>query len=246
MTSIYHPYSPQGVPVEVAKDIWTIEGGVVQYAIGPVKVPCPTRMTVLHDGAGGLLLHSPVELSSQLVDALAEIGTVAYLMAPNSFHYLHLNAWAEAFPLAEVLVAPAIPSHASLPERAQIIRREPSNRLKNVVDCIEVDGGSWVELALLHRPSRTLILTDLIQNFETGRMQGVLAKALLTIGGATGQPPSASIEMRLAALLHRKKKGIRKSFQAIKDWRPERILIAHGASLSGPPHHILHQAFNWA
>lgn len=246
MTAAYRLYTPQGVPVAVAPGIWTVEGGIVPFSLGPVQVPCPTRMTVVRNDAGELAVHSPTQLTQPLMEQLHELGTVALLIAPNSFHFVNLSDWADAYPAADVLVAPHMPRRMIVPTRARRIEFGSPSPLHGVLDFIVVDAGAWAEVAFFHRPSRSLILTDLVQNFEIERVSGRLAKTLLGIGGATGNPPRASIEMRLAAALRLRRARIAKSFRAIRAWQPERVLISHGAQPAGSADQILEAAFAWA
>lgn len=242
----YEPYLPLNVAKYAGKDIWTFDGGVVQYRIGPFTVPCPTRMTVLRGPSGKLLLHSPIRLIPELIAEVKRLGNIATIVAPNSFHFLYLQAWANACPEATVLVSPRAPKSRVLPERAISLDSATIPSLDEFADYIVVDAGGWAEVAFLHHTSRSLVLTDLIQNFESERVDAPLTRALLRIGGSTGSPPSASIEMRLSAALHRRRSAIRESFSAIREWRPEQILIAHGARLTGPPDETLSKGFAWA
>jgi hypothetical protein len=114
------------------------------------------------------------------------------------------------------------------------------------VDVHLVNGGRWVEAALYHRPSGTLVLTDLLQNFEPGRIQGMVARAMLVIGGATGNPPRASIDMRLAALMAGHRKRVRRDLSALRALDPERVLIAHGRQPEGETALLLERGFAWA
>ena len=48
---------------------------------------------------------------------------------------------------------------------------------------LPVPGGFLTEAGVLHRSSRTLILTDLIENFEPERVRGRLLRVLMRLGG---------------------------------------------------------------
>jgi hypothetical protein len=64
------------------------------------------------------------------------------------------------------------------------------------IDLYVVTLGSFEEVVFFHRISRTLIVTDLMQNLETSRVQNGLVRMLLIVGGATGPNGRPSIEIR--------------------------------------------------
>jgi hypothetical protein len=240
----YVPYEPQDDVSPVADGVWTVEGPVLEYGIRPFNVPCPTRMTVMSLKDGGLALHSPTAFSDRLLDRLSELGPIRALIGPNSFHHLHLAAWAGACPDAEIYT-PRKLGRTGLPrERTQVLSEPCGELFEGALDYVEVDG-SWIELVFLHRPSRTAVFTDLIQNFELDRVKGGLPRTVLRLAGASGNPPRASIEMRMAALLRGRKKSVAESVRIIRAWQPDRLLMAHGAQPEGDVDTLLEDAFRW-
>jgi len=241
----YQPYEPAMRPVPVAPDLWTVEGPVVQYRGAGIALPCPTRMTVVRLPSGGLWLHSPVAPDPSLRAFLAELGPIEALVAPNSFHYLGLQAWADLERSAAVWVSPRMPAKAPLPERAQVLGPEPPTHWQSHVDHVFFDAKAWCETLFLHRPTGTLIVTDLIQQFEPKRFSTWWAAWMMRIGGACDQPPCASIEMKLQARLAGGRTTLREAWELVQAWPVERVLIAHGKQPTGDPQAILRGAFQW-
>lgn len=241
----YKLYEPQNVPMPVADGLWTVDGPMVLFGPRRLRVPCPTRMTVIRLEEDGIALHSPIAFSDALSERLKPLGSIRCLIAPNSYHYLHIAAWAEQYPDADVWVARGLADRTQLPQRAVALAGPLPRPLATTLDCVEVDGG-WKELVFLHRPSRTVIFTDLLQNFEPARVQGLLARALLHLFGATGRPPMASLEMRIEARRRGKCVEVERAFQVIRSWKPERMLIAHGTQVAGDTTAILDEALCWA
>ena len=91
---------------------------------------------------------------------------------------------------------------------------------------------------------RTLIVTDLLQNFEASRVSDRLSRLLLTIGGAIGPGGGASVEIRLAALGRRDR--VRAARDAMIGWDPARIVLAHGRGYDADVRAELRRAFGWA
>lgn len=239
----YAPYLPLNTLKPVDDGLWTVDGPEVSYDIAGVRIACPTRMTVFLDGRGRIMLHSPTQFDAYLAEAVATLGPVTGIIAPNSFHYLSLGAWADHFHQAAVFAAPVMPRSVNLPARTQTLT---NGAFCKATDVHIVDGGAWAEGAFFHKPTGTVILTDLLQNFELARVKGTLASALLWCGGAAGNPLRASIEMRLAAIFAGKRRSLRKDFAVIKAWNPNRVLIAHGKQPEGPTAGLLERGFAWA
>lgn len=62
-------------------------------------------MYALRLRGGGLAIHSPTRLGAPMFEALAALGEVRFLLAPNHFHHLGLPAYRERFPQALVVAS---------------------------------------------------------------------------------------------------------------------------------------------
>jgi len=83
----------------------------LQVVEGPERVAglrIGTRMTVVRLGDGRLWLHSPVPHDAALDAALAELGPVAFLVAPSKVHHLWIGTWQDAHPDATLVAAPGL------------------------------------------------------------------------------------------------------------------------------------------
>lgn len=221
----YRPYEPQLCLIPWGEGIWTVNGPEVSYSLGGATIPCPTRMTLvkLHDGS--LWLHSPVSCDPELVAAVSALGSVSAIVAPNTLHYTFLADWARAFPAASTYAAPNL--NTKIPHVAfSVLGEQHFDKWRGDIDLHLIALGSFTEVVFFHRPSRTLIVTDLMQNFEASRVQSALVRLLLMLGGATGPNGRPSIEIRLAALLHRA--ALRRGVEQMLAWGPTGIILSHG------------------
>lgn len=224
----YLPYSPQGEPVLIDEGVWTVEGPTVLYPFGPFRIPCPTRATILADPGGGIWLHSPVAYSDNLRSSIEALGPISGLIAPNTFHHLYVRDWARNVAQAAVVLAPGLEGlFKDLQSRFIPLTRVRSEGGRDWLGLEIVDGGKWCEVALFHRASRSLILTDIMQNFELGRVHGVLSKSLLALSGA-GRGPVVSIELLVMAWRSGMLDQVRGNLRALKGLSARRVLIAHG------------------
>ena len=238
----YRPYQPQLALVEWGTDIWIVNGPVLAYALGPVRIPCPTRMTVVRFDDGTLWVHSPVSCDPALVGALSRIGPVAAIVAPNSLHSAFMNDWAEAFPEAS-LFAPCELAAGQAPRAARRIDAALPQAWANDLEAHVIRLGAFTEAVFFHRASRSLIVTDLMQNFEAPRVRNPLVRLVLAIGGATGPKGQPSIEIKWAARQHRA--ALRAGVDQMLGWNPASIILSHGQCYQHGAMDELSRAFAW-
>ena len=92
------PYRPINTLKPVAEQVWLVDGGVIGFRCMGVRLPFPTRMTIVRLADGGLWVHSPTELTAELRPTVAALGPVRHLIAPNRLHYWWIADWQRAFP----------------------------------------------------------------------------------------------------------------------------------------------------
>lgn len=237
----YAVYAPLHVPKRITDGVWIVDGPLISYRFAGLTIPCPTRMTVL-ETPQGLCIHSPIAFTDACSRAIDQLGPVRFLVVPNTFHKTFMLPWAEHYPHADILTPPGVNLTGAPEDRVQTL----TPALMPGIDHVFVDGGAWIEAVFLHETSKTAVFTDLIQNFEPKRIANPVLRLFLAIGGATGNPASASREMRFAARTSGRRPAVRKAFGRIKDWQPKRVLFAHGRLPKGPAGPYLTSAFRWA
>jgi hypothetical protein len=126
-------------------------------------------MAVVRLGDNSLLLYSPLGMSASRRAAVEALGSVAHLYAPNLYHHLWIGEWAAAFPSA------CVHGPASLARKRKDLRVERVHgsalppAFAGVIDEVRIEGFRLQESVLFYRPSRTLIVADLVHN--VGRPQ---------------------------------------------------------------------------
>lgn len=240
----FDPYSPLNVLKSVAPDIWIIDGPEIRFDYLGLKLPFPTRMTVIALPGGGLWIHSPIALCDALARQLLEIGPVRFLIAPNTIHYWWIAGWKRLFPDAVVHAVPGLERSA---RRAipidRVLDDQPPSDWAGVIDQAIVRGDMLTEVVFFHLPSRTLVLTDLIENFEPKRTRNPFYRFILRLAGAADPDGKAPIDMQLTFWRHRK--AVRAIVERMIAWDPERIIIAHGRWYEENGTAELRRAFRW-
>ena len=240
----YEPYAPLRQPKAVAEDLWVVDGPEIGFAYAGLELPFPTRMTVVRLPDGGLWLHSPVAPDEALFARIEALGPVRFLIAPNSLHYWWLPDWAARYPDAEAWTVPGLERSAKRPLPAsRVLGDAASQAWAGAIDQAVAAGDMLTEAVFFHRPSRTLILTDLIENFEPGRVRKPLLRLLLRLGGAADPDGKAPLDMQFS--FFRKRRALRAVVRRMIGWAPERVILAHGRWYDRDGTAELKRAFRW-
>lgn len=104
-------------------------------------------------------------------------------------------------------------------------------------------GGVFSEAVFFHVPSRTLILTDLIENFELDRITSLWWRLLLRITGPLHPHGTAPPDMRFS--FRSRKSALHAALAHMRTWGPERIILAHGKWYPSDGLRELERAFRW-
>lgn len=235
-------YPPINTLKPVAKDVWIVDGPEIRFGPPGLKMPFPTRMTILRL-AQGLLVHSPTELTAGLRAQVEALGAVRWIIGPNRIHYWWIPQWREAFPAAEVFLAPRIREQAGghIGFEARTLDGTGGYPWDGEVDTLPVAGGYMTEVEFFHRASRTLILTDLIENFEPRKLSFWM-RLLTWLGGVLDPHGSMPRDMRVG---FSDKAELRRAIETMIGWAPERIILAHGRWYEANGAAELKRAFGW-
>ena len=98
------------------------------------------------------------------------------------------------------------------------------------------------ETVFFHRPSRTLILADLIENFETNKFASCLWANIMKLTGISSPDGKAPADWRAT---FKDKTAARESLAQIRAWQPEKTILAHGRCYENNAMEELQRAFRW-
>jgi len=236
-------YEPLNTLKPVAPDIWVVDGPAIRF----YGMPFSTRMTVVRLRSGAVWLHSPTHLTEDLVAEVAALGEVRYLIAPNWIHYAYITEWQLRFPGAVAYAAPGVRKRAkgrqSQARFDHDLTQEVPAAWAGEIDQMVVEGSRiHHEAVFFHRASRTLILTDLIENFERAKLpwwMGWLAK------GAKITDPDGQMPRDMRMTFRGREAQLRTAVDRMIGWGTERVILAHGRWYAKDGVAELKRAFRW-
>lgn len=217
--------------------LWVHEQRVIGIADG-------LRMTVVVLDDGSLWVHSPTPLTAALSAAIDALGPVDSLVAPNNHHHKSLRQWRDAYPAAKLYVAPAIPRKQKWLDQYTLLERTDPGTWAGALDVQSIAGAPYFsETVFYHRVSRSLIVTDLIQNHvaaaqDSARVR-VARKVLAAFGfnGACTAPPLKLSWVRTDP------NAFATALKRVMAWKVDRIVVSHGATIEAHASDVLHRLF---
>ncbi|WP_203568552.1 DUF4336 domain-containing protein [Aestuariimicrobium ganziense] len=222
----------------VGADLWVMDGPV---AVDLLVVPYPTRMSIARLDDGGLWISSPIAATFEQLTEVAALGPVHHLLAPTPRHHWRLERWHQLFPDARLWSSPMGPftlGRRRLP--ATTLTDQPPTDWAGQLDQACYRAPGFTELAFRHRPSRTLLLEDILQSHDhhPGRP---LVNALVHLGGIA-QPGGVPRDIRA---LTRDKDAARAFAEQVLGWDFDTVVLAHGPVIREDAHALVRHAFAW-
>lgn len=193
-------------------------GAQTKVSIG-MGTHLPLRMTVLRT-ADGVALVAPIAIDDALAAAIAEVGEVRWILAPNLLHYASVAGAAKRYAQAEVLVAPGLGDKCGELAQYEVLR---TGHVTPEIESVLLEGLDKLrEVVFFHTPSKTLVVTDLVFNIREAR--GMSKFVLSLVSRALGKVEQS----RLLRWLTTDRSAAAKSIEGVLDLPFERVVMAHG------------------
>ncbi len=199
-----------------------------RYAVRFAAMDISARLTLLRLRDGSLLAHSPCPIDAKLEAEVETIGPLRHIVAPGDYHYFHVADWQEAFPEATTWICPGV--ERKLPDLRfdWILGDRSPAEWQDEIDQVLVRGTRFmVEVAFFHRASRTLVLTDLVENIgdDTPGASDRHLRFWWKVVFRMWNRPRPAPEYQMG---WRDKAAARESLERILAWNFERVVLAHG------------------
>jgi hypothetical protein len=195
------------------------------------------RMTVARLPDGSLWLHSPVAYSTPLAAALAELGPVGHLVAPDSRRDLYLEDWFAAYPQARTYGAAAFATTRPDLTFTDTLGDTPPAAWSGAFGQHVLRGlPQFKDILFFHHASRTLIVSDLC--FDPAAELSFLARARLWIASGCGLGSAHA-----SGSLIENPDILRNSLSRILSWDFDRLVVSRGQNVEVAARDTFHAAF---
>lgn len=221
-----------------AEGVFLIDGDPLRM----LGIPFRTRMTAVVLADGGVWLHSPVAPTPERVEAIRSLGPIRHLVAPSTFHHLFVDAWHVQVPEARVWSVPGLAEREHARALDEVLGDEAPEFWREDLDQLVFRGSTvLLEVVFYHRASRTLILTDIVQNHEPS-VDGWFWRTVKRVNGVSAPDGSAPRDWRLTV---RDRDAARDCRDRMLAWPFERVVLAHGRCIEDDAHAHIERAFAW-
>lgn len=224
---------------EIDKNIWIYEGSTVNF----YGFPYSTRMTIILLNNGNLWIHSPEKLNKNLKEELDNLGKVEYLISPNKLHHLFLSEWISAYPDAKCYAPPGLIEKRRDINFTKELSNTPEKEWADEIKQTIFQGSpAMEEVVFFHITSKTLILTDLIENFNPAEFNW-WQKIFAWFTGILSPNGKTPIDWRISFLFGKAKARI--ALDTMLGWRPNNIILSHGECIIDNGFEFLRKSFKW-
>ena len=152
---------------------------------------------------------------------------MAYIVAPGSYHHLYIPSAQAAFPDAETYIWPGIEKKRPELDVDWFLGDRPPEAWAGTLVQVLVRGNKLIwQVVFYHRPSKTLLLVDLIDNFtdETPGVNWLLTLWWKAVFRMWNHPKPA----REYPMGWKDKSAARRSLAKVLEWDFDKIILSHG------------------
>lgn len=197
-----------------------------------------TRMTVIRLDAG-LAIHSPIALRAPLRREIEALGEVRHIIAPNSYHHVYAGEHQSAWPTATMHAPRALQKKRRDLRIDALLEDPPPATWKGVLEPHPIAGCELHETVLLHVATRTIVSSDLVENFH--RMDHLPTKLYLQSGGVWQRPGWHP----LLRVVYRDRRAARASLDRILALDFDRLILAHGDPIERGAKDAVSSTYQW-
>ncbi len=203
-------------PKRIADDIW-----MFAYPLKMLGADLRRNVTIVRLRSGKLVIHSSGPFSPDDVAKIRELGEPGWILDGILRHDTFAHEGRAAFPNIPFLAPEGFAKEVRFP--TQPIVPTPAEWDGELL-ALEIQGAPIArDTAMLHVPSRTLILTELLFNFGPG--EGLWTKFLLNIAVGARHNPGMSRPFKMGV---KDKAAFENSLATILGWDFDRVIFGHG------------------
>ncbi|KAF1961998.1 hypothetical protein CC80DRAFT_201598 [Byssothecium circinans] len=260
MTSKLVAANPEKVMVirdVVPRTITTLSVPFLRF--GRIKIG--GRGTIVRLQNGSLAVFSPVALTDEVKQKVAEMGEVKYITAMDIEHHIFLGPWHAAYPNAKVLGPEGLPEkrksqkNEDVPFSTVFTTANPHPSIdadfEAEFEYEYVPGHRNKEIVFNHKPTRTLIQADFFFNYpatesfsKTGESatSGILTRLF---GALTNTQSDWQKRMIWHGISRGDRSGFAQSAARVEKWDFQRVIPCHGDVIETGGKGIFQKIFQW-
>ncbi len=218
----------------IGEAIW-----LLRYPLKIMGLNAGRRVCIIRLASGKLVIHSTGPFSDHDRAAIGQLGEPGWILDAMLDHDTFGQAGRAAYPGIPYLGPSGLDERVGF--KTEPLAPAPSEWREELL-VLELRGApSFSEHVLLHEPSGTLIVCDLLLNFPSP--QGLWPSLLLTAAVGRQRSPGVSRRLRLAIT---DRDAFKDSIRALLRWDFDRIVVGHGEPIRANGKQLAAEAFERA
>ena len=216
------------LPQNLAPNLW-----LLRYPLKMLGADLGRNVTIIRLSSRKLIIHSTAPFTSHDVAAIRKLGEPVWIVEALLRHDTFATQGRAAFPSARYLAPEGFLKDPGF--RIEPLVPPPAEWIEEVTVASVEGAPDFGEIVTLHRPTRTLIVADLLINF--GGEQSLWAKFLLRIAAVGGKhDPGMTVPFKKAI---KDEAAFVASLKTILSWDFDRIVVGHGTPIPAGGKNIL-------
>jgi hypothetical protein len=204
------------LPRPLAENLW-----LLAYPLKMLGADLRRNVTVVRLRSGKLLIHSTAPFAADEVAAIRALGEPGWLLDGILRHDTFAREGRAAFPETPYLAPEGFSEVVGFPTEPII---PPPAEWDGELLALEIQGAPDArDTALLHTPSRTLILTELVFNF--GDHEPLWTELLLRVAIGGQHHPGMARPFKAGI---KDPEAFKASVATILSWDFDRVIVGHG------------------
>ena len=225
--------------IEYIKDqIW-----IYEYPVRFGGMDLFSRTTIIKQNNSELIVHDPGSIDDSIKREIDSLGVVKYIIAPGNYHHLFVTDFQDIYPSAETFLCPGLERKRPDIKYDWILGDKPDARWEDTFEQALIQGTRYIwEVAFFHKPSKTLILVDLLENIgdDYQHKAGLLLQFWWKFIFRMWNNPKAAPEYQIG---WGNKKIVKNGLNKILSWDAERVILAHGENIETNVNSVLSAAW---
>jgi hypothetical protein len=199
------------------------------------------KMTVFRLASGDVAVHSAIAMDEAGMASLQAIGRLSWILVPNRLHASDAGWYADRYPSARVLVPASVRGALfdKLPRIDGSLDEDWPEELRGELEIVPLYGTRIGEVAFVHGPSRTLLLTDAAFNYR-GKDLPRLSRLFMRVNRAYGRFGPSRI---FTSFVVSDRDAFAASIEALLALDFDRVIVSHGRTLATGGKAALRAAF---
>ncbi|KDQ21466.1 hypothetical protein BOTBODRAFT_25908 [Botryobasidium botryosum FD-172 SS1] len=226
---------------EVTPAIITFSKPFARYYL----IPVGGRSTAVRLGNGDVWILASTPLTPETKEALNKLGPVKYIVAGDLVHHLFLAEYKAEYPEAKVIGMKALEAKKKDAVKFDGLYGkdvpDTTYGFEPEITAVYFSGFANKDIAFFHRPSKTLIVADLIFNLPATEQY---SRTNAWVYGSFLQPHGKAHKY-LVWNLGADKDAMKRDAQAVAEFDFERIIMCHGDVIESGGNAAWREAYKW-